>query len=583
METFIYKIKQHWIAVVISVILGLLMVLPFLYFQIKLGENFKGILPEIVNDENFYYARIKDIIDGHPFLGNAYLYEHKNELPQQVFLAEWLLARPLKLFGISIGAGHLIYNFLFPAIAFLLAYTAFYLILRRKFWSLIFSLFLFFGLFPLAFIRPISPQFNFIFWLTQFIFFWLFITERRRKWVWLSAVNFGLLFYIYPYYWTFYLIFFLIFIAFDLLNFKRFHRSLPTGDLPKGDNYGSKEIIKIIVGGLVLAIPYFCINYLSSRLPHYTETLTRLGMIYTRFPSGFRIIFWSALGLAAFSCFLWRKIIAWDIKTIFFVLGILASIIAVNQHLITGKNFEFSSHYDMGAIFFLVFALAYLVSRCNTNTRTHTNVINIVLGFLISVFIVWGILDYSQRVFGIDENVIYQQNYAAIFDWLNKNTAKDSVVYANADLSGLIPVYTADNVYYVREANLFFISDKEVLDRFILNNFFGKFDRDFVVENVRSIYGVRYIDAYGHAVQGNKLRKILGLRLEPEIYLPEEVIEKVMVRADELQKEDFLKELKKSNIDYLIWDKTKNPSWRIDEQKFKKVFSAGDTIIFQMF
>lgn len=602
METLIYKIKQHWAAVAVSLIFGILMVLPFLYFQIKLGENFKGILPEIVNDENFYYARIKDVMDGHQLLGNAYLYEHKNELPQSVFLAEYLLAQPLKLFGIGINTARLIYNFLLPAIAFILTYAALYLVTRKRSWSLAFSSFLFFWLYPLAFIRPVSPQFNFIFWLTQFIFLYLLINShnnanqqidpnstnsisnsryshviRRLALLGANALNFGLLFYIYPYYWTFYLIFFALLIAAYLFS----------------DRILALKILIVAAGGLILAIPYFYLNYLSSLLPYYEETLTRW-MIYTHSPSGFRIIFWSLFGLTAFGWFLCRKVINWNTKTQFFIVGILASMIAVNQHLITGRNIEFSSHYDMAAMFFLVFALAYLVSRYNTNTRIHANDTNIIkskfvvfgwiciLGLLAGAAF-YGLRDYSQRVFAIGENAVYRQNYAPIFEWLNKNTEKDSVVYANADLSRLIPVYTANNVFYVREANLFFISDKEVLDRFILNNFFEKFDRNFIVENDRAIYGVRYINAYGHTVQTNKLRQILGLKKEPEVYLPDEAIGNVMKRTEELQKGNFLEELKKYKIDYLIWDKNKNPEWKMDIYFSKKLYENNNFIIYSSF
>jgi len=192
-----------------------------------------------------------------------------------------------------------------------------------------------------------------------------------------------------------------------------------------------------------------------------------------------------------------------------------------------------------------------------------------------------GIFDYSKRAFVIDENAVYRQNYTPVFEWLNKNTEKDSVVYANSDLSRLIPVYTANNVFYVREANLFFISDKEVLDRFILNNFFSAFGKDFIIENDRSVYGVRYIDAYGHTVQANKLRRLLGLKTEPEVYLPEEAIQKVIGRAAELQKGNFVEEIKNYRIDYLIWDKNKNPDWEVNSKNFKPIFLSGDLIIFK--
>ena len=565
-------IKKHRPAVILALILGVLMVLPFFYFETKLGKDFKGILPEIVNDENFYYARIKDVIDGHQFLGNAYLLEHKDELPQSISLAEYLLAQPLKLFHIGVQRGHLIYNFFLPLLAFILGYIALYLITRSKLKAIIFSSFLFFGLYLFAFIRPVSPQFNFIFWLAQFILLWrLLENPGSKRLLFLNILNFGLLFYIYPYYWTFYLIFFGILIAVYFWK----NREL------------ALKITAIVAGGLILAMPYFYFNYLSSQLSYYTETLARLGMIYSRFPSGFRIIFWSALVLMVFGWFLWKKIIHFNTKTIFFISGILASIIAVNQHLVTGHNIEFSSHYSMGAIFFLVFALAYLVSRYNANTRMYANDTNkflylkLILTIIVLAVVTNGLYKYSNQAFAVSEEGVYIQNYTSVFEWLNKNTAKDSVVYANPDLSGLVPVYTANNIFYVREANLFFISDTEVLDRFILNNFFEDFNKDFIIENVRSIYGVRYIDAYGHAVQGNKLRRFLNIEPEPEIYLPEDAIQKALSRAKKLQSGDFIKELKQFRIDYLIWDKNKNPYWQIGED-FDPIFNANNIIIYEI-
>lgn len=573
---FFCLLKENYLIAVLAVFLGILMVLPYFYFQVKLGPDFNGIFPTIIDDESLYLARIKDIVDDHPFLSNAYLFEHKDGLPQQVFLAEWLLAQPVKLFGIDINTAHLIYNFFLPVIAFLLAYFALFLMSKSRLWSIIFSTFLFFGLFWSDFIRPVSPQFNFIFWLTQFIFLWLLIQRSDLKdasrsdlcFLALNILNFGLLFYIYPYYWTYYLIFFgLLAVAYFFTDRKLVSKILITAG-----------------GGFVLAIPYFYFNYLSMQLPYYTETLTRLGLIFSYFPSGLRIVSWSAAGLLVFGLFLWKKIIQLDVKTIFFVSGILASVAAVNQHLITGRNLEFSSHYNMAAMFFVVFAAAYLIGNYLEKfpNTTIQRCIVIFGGLAAAVAMFYGLLDYSKKVFTVNENHVYRQNYAAVFDWLNKNTEKDSVVYANSDISRLIPVYTTNNVFYVREANLFFMSDDEVLDRFILNNFSEKFSRGFITENVRSIYGVRYIDVYGHAVQANKLRRLLGLKIEPEIYLPEEVINKVEIRARDLQSQDFRSLIKKYKIDYLVWDKNKNPDWEINSKIFKSVFQSNNLIIFKV-
>ncbi|MBI4919680.1 hypothetical protein HY838_00005, partial [Candidatus Azambacteria bacterium] len=107
-------IKKHWAILILAIFIGVLMVLPYFYFESRLGKDYKGIFPEIVNDEFFYYAEINDAVSGHFMAGNAYLWEHKNELPQSIFLTEYLLAQPIKLFNLDINTARLIYNFLLP-------------------------------------------------------------------------------------------------------------------------------------------------------------------------------------------------------------------------------------------------------------------------------------------------------------------------------------------------------------------------------------------------------------------------------------------------------------------------------------
>ena len=113
MATKIFKkVKKHWPAILIAVVLGSLMIWPFFYFQVALGDEYGGILNQVIDDELFYMARIKDVVDGYPTLGNAYLFEHKNQLPQQLFLPEFLLAQPLKLLNLDVVQGRIFYNFI---------------------------------------------------------------------------------------------------------------------------------------------------------------------------------------------------------------------------------------------------------------------------------------------------------------------------------------------------------------------------------------------------------------------------------------------------------------------------------------
>ncbi|MEK7659272.1 MAG: hypothetical protein AAB338_01290 [Patescibacteria group bacterium] len=562
METKIFKIiKEHWFAVITVVILAILMILPFFYFQISLGDEYKGILNQVIDDELFYMARIKDVMDGYPTLGNVYLLEHKDQLPQQLFLPEFLLAQPLKLLNLDIIQGRVIYNFVLPAIALILTYLAFYLIYPSRFWASIFTTFLFFGLYLFKFTRPVIPQFVFIFWLSQFIFLWQLLKNHSNKtFIFLNILNFGLLFYLYPFYWTFYFVFLAILTAVYFFN----------------DKLLSKQFLKILIGGLIIGSLYFYFTFLASQLPEYKETLTRLQLVFSRSPSEIKTVLPAFIVLILVSILYRLKAIEINREVLFFIAGIISIFLVTNQNIITGQKFEFG-HYRMLAVFFMVFVIYYLLNQ--------VKLLNFKLKFLavslIIIFSAYGTYDYTQRIFKVSERDIYIQRYGAVFDWLNKNTPLDSVVYANEEISELIPVYTSNNVFYSRYANLFIMPDKEAEERFILNNFFEEFDKDFVIKNERAIFGVRYIDRYGDAVQANKWRRLLSLGLKDEIRLPENEIEKVLTKAGEIQISPLDKSLKKYQVDYFIWDKNKNPNWKPEEFKLKPAYNFENIYIFR--
>jgi len=80
---------------------------------------------------------------------------------------------------------------------------------------------------------------------------------------------------------------------------------------------------------------------------------------------------------------------------------------------------------------------------------------------------------------------------------------------------------------------------------------------------------------------GNRASNIFGLKTEPEVYLPEDAVQKVLSRAKELQSSDFIRELNQYKVGYLIWDKNKNPDWKINFNNLNPVFQNGNLIIFK--
>ena len=118
----------------------------------------------------------------------------------------------------------------------------------------------------------------------------------------LAAFNFGLLFYFYTYYWTFYIVLFSLLTVFLFLS--RFKQQ-------------AKSIAVVLGGGLVVAVPYFWLMLRALLLPEYDETLRRIGMINTHFPSGLYIVA-AAIPISAIGIFLLLRILPWNIASIFF-------------------------------------------------------------------------------------------------------------------------------------------------------------------------------------------------------------------------------------------------------------------------
>ncbi len=558
--------NKHYFIFFLALIVGLVMLFPQAFFQYKLGEDFKGVHQNFNNDEIYYLARAKDIIDGYPTLGNPYIFELKDSPSMQVFLPDFLLAKPLQAFNIDVTQGFIFYDFLLPFIVIILTYYAVWILSQSHFWSFNATALLM-GMFLYRFNRPFSPQFVFLFWLSQFIFLLMFIKTKRKlnKFFWLSGLNFGLLFYIYPYFWSFYLGLLIILIfAFFIIGQKK----------------QALNFFYITLIGLFLAIPYFISNWKTSQLPEYMESLTRLGLIDTRFPTITKILIFAVFVIILFLIAILKKKTSLGSIEIFLLSGLLATILVSNSHLITGKNLFFASHYFELAHFWTVFSFVYIFNLLFTN---QSKTWRFLIGVLIWISILFNFYQYLSVATKIEPRYIYWQNYGSVFEWLNKNTAKDSVVYTNEELSHLIPVYTSNNIFYCRGANLHFISDQEVLDRFILNNFFEGFDEKFVFERYESIFGVRYQNKYRTIDRENMFRKLLFLPLRENELLPKEEIEKVLVRYEELHSSDFEKEFKKYRVDYFIWDKNKNPEWKINDLQFlKKVYETNNILVYQI-
>ena len=341
---------QFWL-IIIGLAVGLAFLLPQFFFQLVLGDDFQGVYRSISNDELWYMARAQEVVDGHYFLKNPYFLEHKDGLPVQFFLADVVLAIPAKIFKLNPFLLYEFYDFCLPIISFILTFLIFFYLIKDRFWSLFFSLWLLLIQYYDLFNRPVSPQFHFILALLLILLLLKILADNSlsNRLTYLAGFVFGLHFYTYPWH----LLFFFSWIVLLSIYFY-WHQ----------DRRPFKKILIVLGIGLMIGLPYIVESLFFSRSIVYQELLARSGLIYTRVPSGIQIVV-PALVLAAGYLFFRKKINLANQSIFlpsFFMLALAALVVNVNQHLVTGRNLLFASHYEPIGYFLMAFFLGYLLS-----------------------------------------------------------------------------------------------------------------------------------------------------------------------------------------------------------------------------
>jgi hypothetical protein len=525
------------------------MVLPFAGFQWRLGARYQGVACVFNDDELFYLARIRDVMDGHGGQGNAYLWERKREPALHVFLAEYMLAQPLALFGIEVTAGRVLYSALLVPLAFLLTYSILRRIGLNRFRAALGASFLFFGLFCFRFNRPVSPQFNFLFWLLEYLLLIRIVRGGAGREVWLAAaLILGAVFNLYPYYWT---------------HFAVWIAMLAGALLLRGERQLALGAMGVLGAGALLGVPYFYLAHRAGQLPYYWESLTRLGLVWTYFPSGLRVVAGSLLTSGLYALALRANWVRWDRETIFHLSGVASAAVVVNQHVITGMNLEFSAHYLLQSVFTGVFAMAHLWRNA---TPAWERRLAWAVPAILAAVVTLGFVGYCGRALTMPEGADRQQRLAEVFRWMRSNVAKDEVVLASEAVADLIPVYTSANVLYARNANLFLLPDDEVVERFAVTNVFEAFDREFLARNERAVFGVRHIDDYQHKSQANTVRRLFGIEPIRTERLPASAVDRVLKRALEIQREGWKASFNRFRLDLVLWDREAAPHWELDRR-----------------
>lgn len=580
MNRVLDAILNHKWAVILAIVVSLFVAFPQVYFRIEHRNDgiYQGI--ELLPDSP-WSARVREIQDGNGF-GSIYYKEGKDNPYLFQPLGSGLVAYMGKIFSLEINNTILLSRFVLPFFAYLLFYIFVYLYSRDKLVALCAASVILLadsilnvsgiprileGISPSSFLelaRPVNSAMIFIPLFGFLVFFWQFYNKQTLNNAILPAIFLALNFYNYFYTWT-YLYAFGAILVLILLVLRNWREAL--------------SIAGVFAGALLLAVPYVFNLYRATMHPAYEEVSLRFGFVLTHAPLfiGFSAIIALVIFIVGFP----RD----DQKKYIFGLALLlAPILTMNQQLLTGKiiqagHYHWYFHKPMAVIFVLA-VLFYWLTRLNLHSYKR-----ILATIIVSVSFATGF--FIQAASYVNDFVtrdggyiaIERQKYGPVMEWLSENAEDGQVVFANDETSHMTVIYTPLDVFYHRSAIYTLSAARErLLDtlftfyrlRGISNEearevFFS--ERGFVSAN---IYGMHYKEAVGSYED-----------------IPDEELEDIIelyIKTLNTPTPEWLNEVwQKYEVEYIVWDKLKDPLWQLDKYSFlKKEVTLGDLTVYSI-
>jgi len=571
MKKILQILKNHKWAILFALIATAIIVSPQIYFRYHYQDTYQGI--EIIGDSP-WAPRVQEARDGHFNFGSIYYKDGKDNPYLFQPLGSIMVASLGKMFSLNLNDTFLLFRLIFPFLIFLIIYgfvlsfsknklaaltSATVILLAETLLSRSAIFLMLSGETPRNFlylIRAVNPALTLFFFFGFLLLFWLFLEKKQWRWGIISTLILGLTFYDYFYTWTFLYAFagvlFLIFL------FKKRWEDV-------------KRILIVFVGGAILAIPYFLNLYRATTHPNYQEIGEIFGLIQGRVPVfGFSVPFVFIIFLLFFP----RK----QRDRYFFALAlVVAPFIALNQQIITGRLLQVG-HYHWFfntplAIIILLFIFFYWVSAKKWEFIKKISAISIMV---MSIYA--GIFIQAVSYANIEEEAIEKQKYGPVIDWLNENSEKEEIVFANNEISHLVVVYTSLNVFNHHAAMYSLSATRSRL----LETLFSYYRLDGVGENDAQSLFLQERGKISGKIYGMYYRELLG---DYEA-MPDEVIQEIIQKYQEslfVSTNEFLNQVwSKYEVKYLVWDKQENPQWQLDQYQFlEKSFEAGNLIVYE--
>ncbi len=480
-----------------------------------------------IKGTDYYLSLINESSKGNWRLGSPYLLEWRDKpylYPALNINAAGLFKR-LSGLGIKSYALAMDYGAIFLIMALLL--TAFlFLFGWNSFGYLAAAFYIFFP--RIGWDRTLSPEINFIPLAAFLIFYFSNFSFWKRELG--LAIFAGILFYIYPYYWTFVIA---LLAASDVWLFWQ-QRKIIWQRLYK----------YLIIAGLA---SWYAIHlWQISQLSYYKESMIRIGALYSRFPAG---LYTQAILLASLILFFFLRKYYFKEITDKVAPGLVASLVVLNQQLITGVQLESNSHYLPVILIFLVVFWGGLIFTFIKFSPAYKKAV-------ISVLFCGAVILIGYQVSLASEKDYLQEKDPAVVDWFVQNHIRDQVIYAPEELNDEINLLTDNYLYFHPGQELQLIPTAELIDRFTYFDLTNKSITNNLLDYQTAIFGMTFIESAQKDIILNKIKSLIFGKK----YLPAAPDQRLAYNLGLIYKKrinpnlnEFIEHLDKYRVNYLIY------------------------------
>ncbi len=555
--TDIFTKKAVIILVAVSIFLSFLPALRLL----PLAES-STFFEAFTTNYSYYFARIHEIADGKPFIGNPYFFEHKDEPSVAFFGADWVASVPVLVglpFGLAMYLNLLFWLCIFSFLVFLLlrlACVAEWLALLGTVVTL-FSTYLFL-------IIPVSMQIILPFYIFFLCALLTWVKQPQSGWrSILLIIASASSFYIYTYLWQITLSTLLVVVILYCLK----------------KEWSVVGRLFLIVGmTLIVALPE--IFYTVRQINHidYWDTVRRIGFVETYIPTlraiKFSLWTFSAILVAT----LMRKYLSLNHSVIhIFILASGLALIGVSlSNFITGRELELGQHIPRFIVAWVPIVLALLVSVYLKYRKTNTTRYILEKYTLVALVILIGSFPFvtstgyryflwGEQADAAKEEIVYRGKTRNAFQWLDQHEPTPIVVMvipADTFAKETIPIFTRHYVLFSSTGILHLLPTKETTERWLLAHIAEQLTTNDFKSRMQEYAGIGYTTHTKTAkLRHNRLCSLVESIIGRQLSAPcdkqttspfNEEYFGVMLKQMEEMRRDPMSFFKKYHVSYLL-------------------------------